>query len=96
MFDVLNPSIGFLELYALMVAVVTWDHKDHTHSVYDRVWQMFSNFIDVYSKHFQSLHDIDSGVRHKLKLMGKDDFQNSFLLKLVLCGTKKSTQQPDV
>ena len=37
-----------------------------------------------------------SGVRHKLKLTGKDDFQNSFLLKLVLCGTKNSTQQPDV
>ena len=28
--------------------------------------------------------------------MGKDDFQHSFLLKLVICGTKNSTQQPDV
>ena len=37
-----------------------------------------------------------SGVRHKLKLMGKDDFQHSFLLKLVLHGTKNSSQQPDV
>ena len=36
------------------------------------------------------------GVRHKLKLIGKDDFQNSFLLKLVLHGTKNSAQQPDI
>ena len=78
---------------------------------------MFSNFIGMYSKDLESLHDIDlvefvsfislgglaaltittyiSGVRHKLKLMGKDDFQHSFLLKLVLHGTKNSTQQPD-
>ena len=79
---------------------------------------MFSNFIYVYSKDLQSLHDIDlvefvgfmslgrlaastittyiSSVRHKLKLVGKDNFQNSFLLKLVLCGSKNSAQQPDV
>ena len=37
-----------------------------------------------------------SSVRHKLKLMGKDDFQHGFLLKLVLCGMRNSTQQPDV
>ena len=37
-----------------------------------------------------------SGVRHKLKLMGKDDFQHSFLPKLVLCDTKNNTHQPDV
>ena len=37
-----------------------------------------------------------SSVRHKLKLMGKDDFQNSFLLKLVLHGTKNSAQQPEI
>ena len=37
-----------------------------------------------------------SGVRHKLKLMSKDDFQHSFLLKLVLHGMNNSTQQPDV
>ena len=58
---------------------------------------MFLNFISVYSKDLQVLHDIDlvefvgfmslgglavstiityiSSVRHKLKLMGKDDFQ---------------------
>ena len=35
-------------------------------------------------------------MRHKLKLLGKDDFQHSFLLKLVLHGTKNSNQQPDV
>ena len=93
-------------------------NRDHTHSVYDRAWQMFSNFICVYSKNLQSLHDIDlvefvgfmslgglavstittyiSGLRHKLKLMDKDDFQHSFLLKMMLCGTKNNTQQPDV
>ena len=93
-------------------------NRDHTHSVYDRAWQMFSNFIGVYSKDLQSLHDKDlvefvgfmslgglaastittyiSSVRHKLKLMGKDDFQHCFLLKLMLRGTKNSTQQPDV
>ena len=37
-----------------------------------------------------------SGVRHKLKLLGKDDFKHSFLLKLVLHGTKNNTRQPDV
>ena len=75
---------------------------------------MFLNFISVYSKDLNFLHDIDlvefvgfmslgglittyiSGVRHKLKLLGKDDFQHSFLLKLILCGTKNSSQQPDV
>ena len=28
--------------------------------------------------------------------MGKDDFQHSFLLKLVLHGTKNNSQHPDV
>ena len=37
-----------------------------------------------------------SGVRYRLKLMGKDDFQHSFLLKLVLQGTKNNSQHPDV
>ena len=95
-------------------------NQDHIHSVYDRAWQMFINFITVYSKDLKFLWDIDlvefisfmsirglaasitstttyiSNVRHKLKLLGKDDFQHSFLLKLVLCGTKNNTQQPDV
>ena len=37
-----------------------------------------------------------SSVRHKLKLLGRDDFQHSFLLKLVFHGTKNSSQQSDV
>ena len=37
-----------------------------------------------------------SSVKHILKLMGRDDFQQSFLLKLVLLCTKNSSQQPDV
>ena len=37
-----------------------------------------------------------SSVRHKFKLMGKNDFQQSFLLKLVLCGTMINSQHPDV
>ena len=75
-------------------------HQDHTHSVYDRAWQMFLKFISVYSKDLLFLCDIDlvefvgfmslgglaastittyiSSGRHKLKLMGKDDFQHSF------------------
>ena len=79
---------------------------------------MFPNFISVYSKDLQFLHDIDlvefvgfmslgrlagstiityiSGVRHKLKFMGKDDFQHSFLLKLVFHSTKNSDQELDV
>ena len=93
-------------------------NRDHTHSVYNRAWQMFLNFIRIYLKDLHFLHDIDivefvgfmslgglaastittyiSSVRHKLNLMGKDDFKHSFLLKLVLYGAKNSNQQPDV
>ena len=37
-----------------------------------------------------------SGMRHNLKLLGKDDFQHSFLLKLVIQGIKNNSQHPDV
>ena len=111
-------TTGLSTVHLHAEGLVLLANQDHTHSVYDIAWQMFLNFISVYSKDLQFLHDINlvefmgfmslgrlaastittyiSSVRHKLKLMGKDDFQHSYLLKLVLHGTKNSGQQPDV
>ena len=51
------------------------------HSLWDIDLVEFIGFMSLGELAASTITTYISGVRHKLKLMGKDDFQNSFLLK---------------
>ena len=101
-----------------MEHLVTLAHRENTHSVYDRAWDIFVAHLQLYDKSLSALREFDfvefvaflsmanlvpatillyiSGVKYHLRIRFLNDFNDSFLLKLVAKGIASQQRLPDV